>query len=426
MYALIDCNSFYASCEKLFRPDLKYKPVVVLSNNDGCVVARSKEAKALGIKMGVPYFKVEGFCKANDVSVFSSNYTLYSDLSNRVMCTLESLCPTVEIYSIDEAFLYLDDYPTAMQDLEAYGQMIKQTVYKHTGIPVGVGIGKTKTLAKLANYAAKKHPATDGVCVLDNRRWINRLMQITPVGEVWGVGRRYAKTLNDMGINTVADLANMPSGLVRQKYGVVLERTQRELNGQPCLDIEPVQLKKQIVSSRSFSKRITNKQDLTEALCGHTAKAMAKLREQDSLCTTISVFARNSPFSKHEKFTPVSGQYTFNEATNNTTEMIKAVRLVIDNMYQDKVNYAKAGVMLSGIVQEDEVQPDLFSFAGLNPIKKAKDDAIMQLMDKLNTNNSHQLFIASEGVRNKQEWLMNRQYLSPCYTTRVSDLVCVN
>ena len=230
MYALVDCNSFYANCEKLFRPDLKDKAVVVLSNNDGCVVARSAEAKLLGIKMGVPYFQVKEFCEKNDVTVFSSNYTLYADMSHRVMTTLETLCPTVEVYSIDGAFLYLADYTAAMTDLNAYGIKLKGIVERYTGIPVCVGMGSTKTMAKLANHAAKKHPATKGVCVLENLRWIRRIMQITDVGEVGGVGRRYKTRLNEMGIHTVYQLAICEPAKIRQHFGVVLERT--------CLEIK--------------------------------------------------------------------------------------------------------------------------------------------------------------------------------------------
>lgn len=336
MYTLIDCNSFYASCEKLFRPDLKNKPVIVLSNNDGCVVARSPEAKALGIKMAVPYYQVKDFCAQNNVEVFSSNYALYADMSQRVMSTLESLCPTVEVYSIDEAFLYLADYPVAMQDLAVYAKQIKQIVEMYTGIPVGVGIGETKTLAKLANYAAKKYPATKGTCVLTNPRWIRRLMQITDVGEVWGVGRRYKDRLNAMGVESVYQLAICEPEKIRQHFGVVLERTCLELNGQPCLDIETIEPKKQIVSSRSFSTRITSQNDLVEAVCAHAARAANKLRRQNSVCSVMTVFAKNSAFNKNEKF------------------------------------------------------------------------------------------IASEGIKENQKWQMSRELLSPCYTTRVNDVIVAN
>ena len=431
MYALIDCNSFYASCEKLFRPDLKDKPVVVLSNNDGCVVARSKEAKALGIKMGVPFFQVKDFCKKNNVTVFSSNYALYADMSQRVMSTLESLCPTVEVYSIDEAFLYLADYPVAMQDLDAYAKKIKQIVEMYTGISVGVGIGETKTLAKLANYAAKKYPATKGTCVLTNPRWIRRLMQITDVAEVWGVGRRYAKRLNDMGIETVYQLAICEPGKIRQHFGVVLERTCLELNGQACLDIEQAEPKKQIISSRSFSKRITSQQELMEAVCGHAAQAASKLRRQNSVCSFMTVFAKNSAFNKQERYTPISGQYQFHTPTADTRELVSAARVVLGKIYKDDIRYAKAGVMLSGICQHDEVQLDLFEREATSEDGTDKKQALMAVMDELNAKykaDRHQqsaLFIASEGIKEQQSWQMNRQLLSPCYTTRVSDVLVV-
>ena len=431
MYALIDCNSFYASCEKLFRPDLKDKPVVVLSNNDGCVVARSKEAKSLGIKMGVPYFQVKYFCKQNNVTVFSSNYALYADMSHRVMSTLESLCPTVEVYSIDEAFLYLADYPVAMQDLDAYAKKIKQIVEMYTGISVGVGIGETKTLAKLANYAAKKYPATKGTCVLTNPRWIRRLMQITDIAEVWGVGRRYAKHLNDMGIETVYQLAICEPGKIRQHFGVVLERTCLELNGQACLDIDQAEPKKQIISSRSFSKRITSQQELMEAVCGHAAQAANKLRRQNSVCSFMTVFAKNSAFNKQERYTPISGQYQFHTPTADTRELVSAARVVLGKIYKDDIRYAKAGVMLSGICQHDEVQLDLFEREATSEDGTDKKQALMAVMDELNAKykaDRHQqsaLFIASEGIKEQQSWQMNRQLLSPCYTTRVSDVLVV-
>lgn len=431
MYALIDCNSFYASCEKLFRPDLTNKPVVVLSNNDGCVVARSKEAKALGIKMGVPYFQVKDFCQKNKVEVFSSNYALYADMSQRVMSTLESLCPTVEIYSIDEAFLYLADYPAAMQDLDAYAKKIKHIVEQYTGIAVGVGIGETKTLAKLANYAAKKYPATKGICVLTNPRWIRRLMQITDVGEVWGVGRQYKNRLNTMGIETVYQLAVCEPGKIRQHFGVVLERTCLELNGQACLGMETVEPKKQIISSRSFSTRITSQEELTEAICGHAARAADKLRRQQSVCSFMTVFAKNSAFNKQERYAPISGQYQFDTPTADTRKLVAAARVVLAKIYKDNIRYAKAGVMLSGICQHDEIQLDLFDREETSEASTNQKQALMAVMDELNTKykvDRHQqnaLFVASEGIREKQEWQMNRQLLSPCYTTRVSDLLVV-
>ena len=422
MYALIDCNSFYANCEKLFRPDLSDKPVVVLSNNDGCVVARSAEAKALGIKMAVPYFKVKDFCQANGVHVFSSNYALYADMSQRVMATLESLCPNVEIYSIDEAFLYLADYPIAMQDLHAYGRKVKEIVEKHTGIPIGVGIGETKTLAKLANHAAKKYPKTQGVCVLNQPAWIDRLMQITDVSEIWGVGRRCSQRLHAMGINTVYQFAHCEPAKIRQHFSVVLERTCLELNGRPCLELDQITTKKQIISSRSFSKRITNKADLAEAICGHVAKAATKLRAQKSACKMMTVFIKNSAFSETEKYQPLSGQFQFTLPTADTREMIAAAKVVLDKIYKPNIYYAKAGVMLSDIYQHDEIQQDLFTDNQVS----SKTEQLMALIDTLNQGSRSAVFFASEGIEAKQHWQMNRNMLSPCYTTRVSDVVVVH
>lgn len=433
MYALIDCNSFYASCEKLFRPDLKHKPVVVLSNNDGCVVARSAEAKALGIKMAVPYFQVKDFCQQHKVEVFSSNYALYADMSQRVMSTLESLCPTVEVYSIDEAFLYLADYPVAMQDLETYAKKVKHIVQQYTGIAVGVGIGETKTLAKLANHAAKKYPTTKGVCVLTNPRWIRRLMQITDVVEVWGVGCRYKQRLNALGIETVYQLAICEPAKIRQYFGVVLERTCLELNGQSCLGIEHDEPKKQIISSRSFSQRITCQQDLEQAICSHAATAASKLRKQQSVCSLMTIFAKNSAFSKQQRYTPISGQYQFCTPTADTRLMVSAARQVLAKIYKQGISYAKAGVMLSGICQHDEVQMDLFQQASTQQDidEEQRQSALMAVMDELNSkfkqdhNQQAALFIASEGIKENQAWQMNRQLLSPCYTTRISDVVVV-
>ena len=434
MYALVDCNSFYANCEKLFRPDLKDKAVVVLSNNDGCVVARSPEAKLLGLKVGMPFFQVKTFCEQNDVTVFSSNYTLYADMSHRVMTTLETLCPTVEVYSIDEAFLYLADYPTAMNDLNAYGLKLKGIVEMYTGIPVCVGIGSTKTMAKLANHAAKKHPATKGVCVLENLRWIRRIMQITDVGEVWGVGHRYKIRLNEMGVHTVYQLAICEPAKIRQHFGVVLERTCLELNGQCCLGIETVEPKKQIVSSRSFSTRVTCPIELSESVCSHVAKAASKLRKQESVCHYLSVFAKSSSHSKTENYASISGQCQFITPTADTRVMIAAARQILTQIFKEDIRYAKSGVMLFDICQHDEIQPDLFAEDGADgqsqsshycAEKSAKVIAVMDQLNKRYGQNSNQqsaVFIASEGIKDKQSWQMSRDMLSPCYTTNINQL----
>ena len=429
MYALIDCNSFYASCEKLFRPDLKYRPVVVLSNNDGCVVARSPEAKALGIKMGVPYFQIKDFLQDQRVAVFSSNYALYADMSARVMTTLESLCPDVEVYSIDEAFLYLGNYPAAMADLHEYARRVKTTVERHTGIVVGVGVAQTKTLAKLANYAAKTYPTTAGICVLTKDSWRKRLMEITPIEEVWGIGRQHTKKLHSMGITTVAEFAALPHTWLRQQFNVVLERTNLELNGVMCLGLEDTPAKQQIVSSRSFSHKITTLTDLSQAVAGFVAKAAVKLRQQQGYCGRIIVFAKTSAFHPSEPFVSLSGQYQFIEPTCDTRVMIKAANTVLAQIFQDNLRYAKAGVMLCEICRQEQITHDLF-----DPVDSgvtAKSEQLMTVMDSINRQLSQRagqggrLFIASQGIEKQQNWQMSREFLSPCYTTRLSDVVGV-
>jgi len=439
MYALIDCNSFYASCEKLFRPDLKRRPVVVLSNNDGCVVARSAEAKALGIKMGIPYFQIKDFLQQHRVAVFSSNYALYADMSARVMNTLEQLCPDVEVYSIDEAFLYLGRYPAALNDLIAYAKLIKTTVERHTGIPVGVGVGKTKTLAKLANYAAKKHPATQGICVLDKASWIERLMTITPVEEVWGIGRQHTKKLHSLGITTVAQFAAMPHSLVRQHFNVVMERTNLELNGVMCLGLEAAMAKQEIVSSRSFSKKITEFDDLSQAVMGHVSKAAVKLRKQQSMCKILVVFAKTSAFNPNEPYQSIRGQYQFINATCDTRVMIAGARQVLERIYKPNLKYAKAGVMLCAIQDQATIVDDLFEKPDL--LKQQQSQKLMAVMDAINQQMAHQskaqakgsskgnggrLYIASTGIAKQQDWQMNRAFLSPSYTTKLSDLLTVH
>ncbi|GAA0685454.1 hypothetical protein GCM10009104_08820 [Marinobacterium maritimum] len=265
VFALVDCNNFYASCERLFRPDLAGKPIVVLSNNDGCIVARSAEAKALGIKMGVPVYQVERYLQQHDVAVFSSNYALYADMSARVMSILEELAPRVEIYSIDEAFLDLTGIDS-IQSLDAFGTRIRQQVGQHTGIRVCVGIAPSKTLAKLANHAAKQYPATGGVVDLTNPERQRRLLALVPVSEVWGVGRRLRQRLETDGIRTALDLASANPKSIRQQYSVVLEQTVRELNGESCLSLEEITpVKQHVICSRSFGERITTFQAMRES-----------------------------------------------------------------------------------------------------------------------------------------------------------------
>ena len=389
--------------------------------------------------MGVPYFQIKDFLQQHRVAVFSSNYALYADMSARVMNTLEQLCPDVEVYSIDEAFLYLGRYPAALNDLTAYAKLVKTTVERHTGIPVGVGIAKTKTLAKLANYAAKKQPATQGICILDKASWVQRLMAITPVEEVWGIGRQHTKKLNSLGITTVAQFAAMPHTLVRQHFNVVMERTNLELNGVMCLGLEDVAAKQEIVSSRSFSKKITELDDLSQAVMGHVSKAAVKLRKQQSVCKILVVFAKTSAFNPNEAYQSIRGQYHFINATCDTRMMIHGARQVLEHIYRPDLTYAKAGVMLCAISDQDTVVDDLFDQP--DPVSQQRSKQLMAVMDAINQQMAHQskaqakgsskgnggrLFIASTGIAKQQDWQMNRDFLSPSYTTKLSDLMTVH
>ncbi|WP_312664655.1 translesion error-prone DNA polymerase V subunit UmuC, partial [Pantoea sp. CTOTU49201] len=295
MFALVDVNSFYASCETVFRPDLRGKPVLVLSNNDGCVIARSAEVKELKIPMGAPYFKLKDEIRRHKIHVFSSNYALYADMSNRVMTTLEQMAPSVEVYSIDEAFLDLTGVRNC-RVLEDFGREVRERIKRDTHLTVGVGIAQTKTLAKLANHAAKKWKQTGGVVDLSNVDRQKKLMALVPVEDVWGVGRRISKKLNAMGIITAKDLSEQSTYIIRKHFNVVLERTVRELRGEPCLELEEfAPTKQQIVCSRSFGSRITEYMDMRQAVCSYAERAAEKLRRERQYCRQIAVFVRTSP-----------------------------------------------------------------------------------------------------------------------------------
>ena len=360
MYALADINNFYVSAERLFRPDLKQRPVVVLSNNDGCIISRSQEAKRLGIAMGVPLFKVKSLIEQHHVVVFSSNYPLYADISTRVMATLETLAAEVEIYSIDEAFLNLTGMGQTF-GLAAYGQTIKQTIAKSVGVPICVGIGPTKTLAKLANHAAKHYPATQGVVDLSDRQRQLKLMALVDVGEVWGVGRRLKQKLNRIGVHTALDLANAHTALIRQLGTVVLERTQAELNGEVC-DALALQIpqKKQIICSRAFSRRITARAELQEAISNYASRAGQKLRAEQAAAGRVTVFIRTSPFSKKSPYYSNSATTQLIYPSSDTRDLIQCANKALDAIWRSGFEYAKAGVMLSEFSDPNSVQLDLF------------------------------------------------------------------
>lgn len=416
VFALVDCNNFYASCEKLFRPDLKHTPVAVLSNNDGCIVARSKEVKALGIKMGVPMFQVQDEIRKHGIVCFSSNYALYADLSNRVMTILEEEAPRVEVYSIDEAFMDLTGVEH-VTDLLAFGKQVKAKVDKWTGITVGVGIAPTKTLAKLANHAAKKYPATGSVVDLMDPDRQKRLLALVDVSDVWGVGRRTTAKLKARGIHTALDLANADAKSIRSEFSVVLERTIRELNGVSCLGLELLRpTKQQIICSRSFGHKVTDRRELREAIAKYTTRAAEKLRGEKRLCRVISVFIRTSPFIPNEPQYSKTLSAELPSPTDDTRDLLDVTEAIFHHIYRAGFRYAKAGVMLADFYEHGAFQEDLFRLDST----KRNSKALMNVVDKINHSGLGNVFFASQGV--SPQWSMKREHLSPAYTTRWDEL----
>lgn len=420
MFALCDVNSFYASCETVFRPDLKGRPVVVLSNNDGCVIARSPEAKPF-VKMGEPYFKQKDIFRRHGIIAFSSNYELYADMSNRVMTTLEELSPRCEIYSIDEAFCDLTGVRNC-RDLTDFGREIRETVLRRTHLTVGVGIAQTKTLAKLANHAAKQwQRQTGGVVELSNLERQRKLMALLPVDEVWGVGRRISKKLEAMGIKTVLQLADTDIRFIRKHFNVVLERTVRELRGEPCLGLEEfAPVKQEIVCSRSFGGRITEYHEMRQAICSYASRAAEKLRGEHQYCRFISAFVKTSPFALNEPYYGNSASVKLLTPTQDSRDIITAATKCLDVIWRDGHRYQKAGVMLGDFYSNGVAQLNLFD----DNAPRKNSEKLMEVLDHLNAKDGRgTLYFAGQGIQTA--WQMKRDMLSPRYTTRFSDLLKV-
>lgn len=420
MFALCDVNSFYASCETVFRPDLKGRPVVVLSNNDGCVIARSPEAKPF-VKMGEPYFKQKDMFRRHGIIVFSSNYELYADMSNRVMTTLEELSPRCEIYSIDEAFCDLTGVRNC-RDLTDFGREIRETVLRRTHLTVGVGIAQTKTLAKLANHAAKQwQQQTGGVVDLSNLERQRKLMALLPVDEVWGVGRRISKKLEAMGIKTVLQLADTDIRFIRKHFNVVLERTVRELRGEPCLGLEEfAPVKQEIVCSRSFGGRITEYHEMRQAICSYASRAAEKLRGEHQYCRFISAFVKTSPFALNEPYYGNSASVKLLIPTQDSRDIITAATKCLDVIWREGHRYQKAGVMLGDFYSQGVAQLNLFD----DNAPRKNSEKLMEVLDHLNAKDGRgTLYFAGQGIQTA--WQMKREMLSPRYTTRYSDLLKV-
>ena len=413
VFGLIDCNSFYASCERVFRPDLAKVPIVVLSNNDGCVIARSYDAKPF-IKMGEPYFQIKYKLKQHGIVAFSSNYALYGDVSQRVMTLIESMVPAVEVYSVDEAFADL----TGITELDSLGRRIRAQVLRCTGIPVGVGIAPTKTLAKLANHTAKRLQAQTGgvvdICDPFKRDWV---LRNTDVAEVWGVGRRMKAHLDAMGIRTAMDLAKADPWTLRKKFSVVIEKTARELSGISCLELdEPNSPKQEICCSRAFGKRLTELPAIKEAVATYMMRASEKLRAQHSLCKKVRVGIRTGMFNATEAQYANSVIIDLPYPTDDVRMLTKAATEAVERVYRQGYRYSKAEVMLLNLCQPGEYTDDLF--ASNQPTDSTK---VMSVLDEINNRwGRGTLRVAS--VPSSPEWAMRRSLMSPSYTTKLDQL----
>ena len=412
--ALIDCNSFYASCERVFRPDLARTPIVVLSNNDGCVIARSAEAKRLGIAMGAPYFQIRRDLERWGVAVFSSNYALYGDISERVMAVIESLVPALEVYSIDEAFADL----SGIADVERLGRTIRREVLQRTGIPVGVGIAPTKTLAKLANHTAKRLQQQTGgvvnICEAHKRDWV---LRNTAVSEVWGIGRRMTEHLNQLEIKTAWDLAQFDPWTLRKQFSVVVEKTARELRGTPCLDLEQVAPPKQeICCSRMFGQRLRELPPIREAVATYAARACEKLRGQHSLCKRVRVSIRTGMFNPDEPKFSKGVVCELPYPTDDTRLVTRAALAGLEQVYREGFAFSKAEILLMDLRQRGEYTDDLFA-----EVQPAESERVMGVLDQINAKWGRGT-IRPGRVPTTPDWGMRREMMSRSYTTRLDQL----
>lgn len=417
MYALIDCNNFYASCERLFRPDLRDKPIVVLSNNDGCVIARSNESKALGIAMGEPFFKIKALCKQHQIYAFSSNYTLYGDLSHRVMTTIEEAWPHCEIYSIDEAFLDLSSMPVNQHD--TFCVALQKKILKETGIPTSIGIGQTKTLAKIANHCCKKVFKTPVFNVSAQREFI--LKQIA-VGDVWGIGRQWSKKLMNRGIHTAWDLASMNAHLLKKQFNVVMMRTAMELQGIPCGGLEETQPKQSIMSSKSFGQMQTQYSSVAQSLSSHCARAVEKLRQQQLVAQRMYVFVQTNRFREDLAQHFQSIEVNFINPTDDLRIITKFAKKCLRRIFKPGYHYKKAGVCLEDLIPKDPRQLDMFHQPSDETLEKT--EVLMSIFDRINQKFGRSTIrLAAEGY--SKPWAMRAELKSPAYTTRWSDLPVV-
>lgn len=416
MYALIDCNNFYASCERVFRPDLIDLPIVVLSNNDGCVIARSNEAKDCGIPMGAPAFQYTELFKKHNVQVFSANFALYGDMSNRVMQTLSNYCIDQEIYSIDECFMKLDGYD--FLELKEYGIKMRQEVFDNTGIQVSVGIAPTKSLSKVANRIAKKYPELSKGChVMRTTNQIEKALKWLDIEDVWGIGRQHAKRLFKLGVDNAYDFTQLSDQWVQKNLSIVGLRLKRDLSGIPTLDLEEVENKKNIASTRSFDVNYTKFEDVQERVSTFATSCSEKLRKQKSFCSSITVFVMTNRFRTEQDQYQNSITLDLPFATNSAIELSKYATVALRRIFRQGYAYKKAGVIVSNFSPDDIEQITLFDN------RDQRHDALMKVLDVMNRQyGQHTIRLGCQG---KKKWTMRQEMLSPCYTTKLKDIITI-
>ena len=415
MFALIDCNNFYASCERVFNPSLVGKPIVVLSNNDGCVIARSNEAKALGVPMGAPAFENKYLFERHNIAVFSANFALYGDMSNRVMTILSDYAPVQEIYSIDECFLDLSGMPV---DLHEHGLRMRKQVLKWTGIPVSVGIATTKALAKVANRIAKKFTdRTGGSYVIDTEEKRIKALKWLSVDDVWGIGRRNARKLNAIGVKTAWDFCQLSKTWVLNNMTIVGVRLQDDLNGIPSLDMEPVELKQSIATTRTFESDYRTYDEVKERICTFAVTCAEKLRQQHSLCTRIEVFIQSNRFKEEDAQYANSVVVKLPFPTSSSIEIVEFAVQGLQSIFRKGIGYKRAGVVLMSFVQDNEYQQSLFYNS--NP----KHAPLMEAIDKLNDKFGTKVRLAA---MDKKTHKMRQEKLSPKYTSSLKEIINVH
>lgn len=418
LYGLADCNNFYCSCERVFHPDLIGKPVVVLSNNDGCVIARSEESKALGIKMGEAFYQVKEKLEQNNVAVFSSNYNLYGDMSRRVMSLLAKYSPKIDVYSIDEAFLDFSGMNTSDTFIEYCREMVRY-IHKGTGIPISLGIAPTKTLAKMASKFAKKHKGYKGVCLIDTDEKREKALKLFPVEDVWGIGYRSVERLHSQGIKTAWDLTQKSESWIKRELTITGVRTWKELRGESCISTEELPHKQSICTSRSFAEQGLNRlADIEEAIANFAAQCARKLREQHTVCNSITIFLHTSRFREDVPQSYIYHSINLQVPTNNQQELISyAVKMLRANWKEGNFHYKKAGVIVWGICRDDAIQGNLF-----DTVNRSKQAALAKAIDAINRKNGHnKIRVAVQG--DEKGWQLKRENISQQYTTNLDEVI---